>query len=142
MALVRTSRRGGWYVLTVLFALAGIFAGLGSGQTADNRDPATQKSEEPVVALGPGITPPRVIHQVSPDVNSGAGGFRVSGVVVIELVVSSRGLPREVHVAKPLDKDLDKSAIMAVEQWRFQPAMRSDSPVAVRITIEIRFRDL
>jgi len=69
-------------------------------------------------------------------------GFRVSGVVLIELVVSSRGLPREVHVAKSLDKDLDNSAVAAVEQWRFQPALKADSPVAVRITIEIRFRDL
>jgi TonB family protein len=142
MAPVETRRRGGWIVLTVLLAIAWIFAGQGSGQTPDDQDPATRKSDEPVVALGPGITPPRVIHQVSPDVNSGAGGFRVSGVVVIELVVSSQGLPREVHVARPLDKDLDKSAITAVEQWRFQPAMRADSPVAVRITIEIRFRDL
>jgi TonB family protein len=129
-------------LVRILLALTLAFAGVVAGQTAEDRDPATQKSDEPVVALGPGVTPPRVIHQVTPDVNSATRGFRVSGVVLIELVVSSRGLPREVHVAKSLDKDLDNSAVAAVEQWRFQPALKADSPVAVRITIEIRFRDL
>jgi TonB family protein len=128
------------FLRLIALALAGICAVQG-GQ-ADDPDPATQKSEEPVVALGPGITPPRVIHQVTPDVNSATRGFRVSGVVVIGLVVSSRGLPREVRVARSLDKDLDNSAVDAVAQWRFQPALRDDRPVAVRITIEIRFRDL
>jgi TonB family protein len=113
-----------------------------AGQTTEDHDPAAQKSEEPIVALGPGVTPPRVVHQVTPDTNAVTRGFRVSGVVLIELVVSSRGLPREVHVAKSLDKDLDSSAVAAVEQWHFQPALKADNPVAVRITIEIRFRDL
>jgi TonB family protein len=127
-------------LVRIILVLA--IAGLATGQTAEDQDPATRKSDEPVVALGPGITPPRVIHQVTPDVNSATRGFRVSGVVLIELVVSSRGMPREVHVAKSLDKDLDSSAVAAVEQWRFQPAVKADNPVAVRITIEIRFRDL
>jgi TonB family protein len=129
------------FLRLIVLVLTGISAVQGSGY-AEDPDPATQKSEEPVVALGPGITPPRVIHQVTPDVNSTTRGFRVSGVVVIELVVSSQGLPREVHVAKSLDKDLDNSAVEAVAQWRFQPALKDDRPVAVRITVEIRFRDL
>ena len=99
-------------------------------------------SDEPVVELGPGITPPRVIHQVSPDFDSGARGFRVTGVVLIGLVVSSRGMPREVHVVRSLDKELDQSAVEAVRQWRFEPAKKAANPVAVRLTVEIRFQDL
>jgi TonB family protein len=103
---------------------------------------AAQDTEEPVVEMGAGITPPRVAHQVTPAADSGATGFRVSGVVLIGLVVSSKGLPRDVHVVRSLDKDLDKSAVEAVQQWTFEPARKDDKPVAVRITIEIRFRDL
>jgi protein TonB len=77
-----------------------------------------------------------------PESDSGAGGFRVSGTVLIGLVVSSRGLPRDVHVVRSLDKDLDKNAVAAVQQWRFEPARKAGTPVAVRITIEIRFKDL
>ena len=113
-------------ILTLLFAVAGI-----SGDT-----------DEPVVDLGPGVTPPRVTHQVTPNSDSGAGGFRVSGTVLIGLVVSSQGLPREVHVVRPLDKDLDKNAVEAVQQWRFEPARKGGNPVAVRVTVEIRFQDL
>jgi protein TonB len=98
--------------------------------------------DEPIVPLGPGVTPPRVTHQVNPASDSGSGGFRVSGVVLIGLVVSSQGLPRQVHVVQSLDKDLDKSAVEAVQQWVFEPARKGNQPVAVRITIEIRFRDL
>jgi TonB family protein len=96
-----------------------------------------------VVEFGPGVTPPRVIHQVTPTSDSGTGGgFRVSGTVLIGLVVGSRGVPRDVHVVRSLDKDLDKNAVEAVQQWRFEPARKADKPVAVRITIEIRFQDL
>lgn len=99
-------------------------------------------SDEPVVDTGPGVTPPRVTHQVAPNPDSGAAGFRVSGTVVIGLVVSSKGLPRGVHVVRSLDKDLDKNAVEAVEQWRFEPARKAGDAVAVRITVEIRFQDL
>jgi len=103
---------------------------------------AAPDSDEPVVDLAPGITPPRVTHQVSPDPDAGQRGFRMSGIVLIGLVVSSQGLPREVHVVRSLDKDLDRNAIEAVQQWRFEPARSAGKPVAVRITVEIRFRDL
>ena len=35
---------------------------------------------------------------------------------------------------------LDEQAIDAVEQWRFEPAMKNDKAVAVRATIEVNFR--
>jgi TonB family protein len=138
---MRCGRR--WFLTTAMVAVPALaVAALVQNAAPGNEGAKTQESDEPVVPLGPGITPPRVTHQVSPASDSGSGGFRVSGVVLIGLVVSSRGLPREVHVVQSLDKDLDKSAIEAVQQWVFEPARKEDHPVAVRITIEIRFRDL
>ena len=32
--------------------------------------------------------------------------------------------------------------VAAVQQWRFEPARKGNDPVAVRMSIEIRFRDL
>lgn len=101
-----------------------------------------QSKDEPVYDLGDGITPPRVIYQVSPKPDSGENGFRISGVVLIGLIVSSHGLPVDVHVARSLDKDIDQSAVQAVQQWKFEPARKGDQPVAVRITVEIRFHDV
>jgi TonB family protein len=125
---VGRSRRG-VFLLTFLLAAAGVI-------------PAQDESDEPIVTMGPGVTAPRVTHQVSPSPDSGAAGFRLSGTVLIGLVVSSKGLPKNVHVVRSLDKDLDKNAVEAVGQWRFDPATKEGKPVAVRITVEIRFQDL
>jgi protein TonB len=99
--------------------------------------------DEPVLDIGPGITPPRVTHQVTP-VNKPDDdrGFRISGTVLVGLVVSSQGEPKDVHVVKSLDKDIDQSAVDAVKQWRFDPAKKGDKPVAVRISVEIRFHSM
>jgi protein TonB len=96
---------------------------------------------EKVYDLGPGLTPPRVIKQVAPR-QSTAHGVRVVGSVTVALVVSSKGMPREVRVVKGLDKDLDQSTVEAVEQWRFAPAQKDGKPVAVRVSLEIAFHDM
>lgn len=101
-----------------------------------------QVADEPVLDIGPGITPPRVIHQVTPLNKPDDKGFRISGIVLVGLVVSSHGEPKNVHVVKSLDKDVDQSAIEAVQQWSFEPARKGDQTVAVRITVEIRFHSM
>jgi TonB family protein len=98
--------------------------------------------EEPILDLGPGITPPRVTHQVSPVNKPDARGFRISGTVLIGLVVSSQGEPKEIRVIRSLDKDVDQSAVEAVQQWHFEAARQGDKSVAVRITVEIRFHSM
>jgi TonB family protein len=108
----------------------------------DHSEEQAEDKDEPVFDMGEGITPPKVTHQVSPKPDSGAQGFRISGVVLIGLVVSSHGLPVNVHVVRSVDKDIDESAMDAVRQWRFEPARKGDKPVAVRLTIEIRFHDV
>lgn len=107
-----------------------------------SEDHHSDNKDEPVFDLGDGITPPKVIRQVSPRPDSGTQGFRITGVVLIGLVVSSHGLPVNVHVVHSVDKDIDQSAVDAVTQWRFEPARKGDKPVAVRITVEIRFHDV
>jgi len=99
-----------------------------------------KENEEQVYELGPGITPPKVVHQVSPE--HPAEGFRIAGTVLIGVVVSSRGEPRNVHVIKSLDKAVDQNAVDAVKQWRFEPAKKDGEPVAVRVSVEIRFHDM
>jgi TonB family protein len=98
--------------------------------------------DEPVFDIGPGITPPRVTRQVQPVNKPDERGFRISGTVLVGLVVSSKGEPKDVHVIKSLDKGVDQSAIEAVQQWSFEPARKGDQPVAVKVTVEIRFHSM
>jgi periplasmic protein TonB len=104
---------------------------------------ASPADDEQVWDIGPGISPPRVTHQVTPQNKPDDDkGFRISGTVLVGLVVSSTGEPKDVHVVKSLDKDIDQSAVEAVKQWHFDPAKKGDQPVAVRITVEIRFHSM
>lgn len=101
---------------------------------------AFAQTDEPVVPMGPGVTPPRVTQQVPPE--HPTKGFRISGTVLVSLVVSSTGEPKEVHVLKSLEKDIDQSAVEAVRKWHFDPAKKDGQPVAVKVTVEIRFHDM
>jgi periplasmic protein TonB len=98
--------------------------------------------DEPVADMGPGITPPRVIHQVNPAYKPDSEGFRISGIVLVGLVVSSKGEPKDVRVVRSLEKAVDQSAVEAVQQWQFEPARKGGLAIAVRITVEIRFHSM
>lgn len=100
-----------------------------------------QTDDDTVYDLGPGITPPRVIKQVNPHYSTDHG-VRAVGSVIIALVVSSRGLPKDPHVVKGLDKDLDQSAVEAVKEWRFAPAEKNGKAVAVRVSVQIQFHEM
>jgi TonB family protein len=101
-----------------------------------------EDNDEKVYDIGPGITPPRVIHQVNPAYKPDSEGFRVSGTVLVGLVVSSKGEPEDVHVVHSLEKAVDQTAVDAVRQWQFEAARKADQPVAVRLTVEIRFHSM
>ncbi|MES1258316.1 MAG: energy transducer TonB [Acidobacteriota bacterium] len=101
---------------------------------------ASAQTDEPVYQMGPGVTPPRVIQQVQPE--HPAKGFRISGTVEIGLIVSSAGEPKDVRVVRSLEKDIDQSAVEAVQKWRFDPAKKDGKAVAVKVSVEIRFHDM
>jgi protein TonB len=113
-----------------------------SAPGADQNSPgAAQNDEETVYDIGPGVTPPRVIKQVNPRYST-SKGVRAVGSVIIALVVSSKGMPKDPHVVKGIDTDLDQSAVDAVKEWRFAPAQKNDKPIAVRVSVEIRFHEM
>lgn len=100
-----------------------------------------QTDDETIYDLGPDITPPRLIKQVNPHYSTDHG-VRPVGSVIIGLVVTSKGLPKDPHVVKGLDKDLDQSAVDAVKDWRFAPAQKNGKPIAVRVSVQIQFHEM
>jgi len=100
-----------------------------------------QTDDEATYDVGPGVTAPRIVKQVNPRYPTNRG-VRAVGSVIIGLVVSSKGLPKDPHVIKGLDKDLDESAVDAVKEWRFAPAEKNGKPVAVRISVQIEFHEM
>ena len=56
-------------------------------------------------------------------------------------VVRTDGTPGDIEVTKSLDTEygLDKQAVAALSQWRFEPGLKDGKPVPVRVTVEMRF---
>lgn len=92
-----------------------------------------------VFRVGGGVSAPRVLVNPSPDYSEEARKAKYQGTVVLWLIVDSNGKPRDVRVARSLGMGLDQKAIEAVRQWKFQPAMKDGTPVAVQINVEVNF---
>jgi protein TonB len=59
---------------------------------------------------------------------------------VLRFVVQADGLVSSVVVQESAGHpDLDQSAVEAVRTWRFEPARRGKEPVAVWVTVPVRF---
>ena len=124
---------------TIILALA--VSGACLGQSQKSAEESGQPDEQ-VYDLGPGVTPPRVIKQVNPQYPASLRGVRVTGSVMIALIVTSQGMPKDPHVIQGINDEVDHAAMEALKQWRFAPARKNDKPVAVRVVIEIAFHSM
>lgn len=84
------------------------------------------------------VQPPKKIVDVRPVYPTFAREARIEGVVVLEAILDRNGRVDQVRVvqSKPL---LDQAALDAVRQWRYTPSVLNGQPVAVLMTITIRF---
>jgi len=88
----------------------------------------------------PKTTPPKVLYKVEPQYTEDAKTAKVSGSVLLSLLVDENGNAQEIQVARSLDEGLDQKAIEAVRQWRFSPATENGKPVPFAVKIEVNFR--
>ena len=63
----------------------------------------------------------------------------VKGTVILYAVIHSDGRVGDVRVLRGVDERLDRYAADALAQWKFQPATKRGSPVAVEATFQIPF---
>lgn len=87
------------------------------------------------------IALPKVVHEVKPEYTPEAMQARVQGAVFMSVVVLASGEVGDVAVTQSLDKEhgLDRQAIDAVRQWKFEPGTKDGKPVPVEVEIEMRF---
>ena len=88
-----------------------------------------------------GITLPRVASEVKPQYTPEAMRAQIEGIAVMPAVVHTDGTPGDIRITQSLDAEygLDQQAIAALTQWRFEPGRKDGKPVAVRVTVEMRF---
>ena len=80
---------------------------------------------------------PEIIKRVAPSYPDDAREQKVSGVVQVRALVGADGMVEQVRARSiPL---LNQAAMDAVRRWAFKPAICGGRPVAVWVTIPVRF---
>jgi TonB family protein len=100
------------------------------------------QSQRPLdaLALQPGDTPPKALHIAEPEYSDKARRQKISGVVIVSVLVTAEGEPTDIRVEKSLGYGLDEEAIAAALKYQFKPGMRDGNPVPMRIHIEMDFK--
>jgi len=97
----------------------------------------------PFLSWAAGLIPPRIIPSSRalpqyPDLARRAG---LQGTVVLLVVVEADGSVGEIEVIRSPDQrwGFDLAAIGAVKEWRYEPALMNDKPVAAYIQVMVEF---
>src|SRR4051794_11918634 len=105
-----------------------------------NLDAQAPSGLEDAIRMGPGVTPPRLLHKVEPKYSPDARADHIQGTVILQLVIDEKGRPTGVSVISPLGFGLDERAQAAVETWEFVPGMKDGKPVKILANVEVHFR--
>lgn len=90
---------------------------------------------------GGSLVPPGGGFQVLPAYPEAARRKGIEGTTLLRLHIREDGAVDELIVARSAGHVLlDQAAVEAVQRWRFEPARRGDRPVAVWVSLPIRFR--
>lgn len=91
---------------------------------------------------GSGVTTPIVVKQVTPQFTNDALARKITGEVVVEVIILKDGTVRPVRVVEGLSPDLNTRALEAAAQWKFIPGKFQGQPVDVIVDIVINFNIL
>jgi TonB family protein len=90
--------------------------------------------------IGGKVSPPDVLNSVEAPYTPEARNAKINGYCLVSVIVDAHGMPQNPRVAKSLDPGLDRNALIAVDRYRFKPALKDGTPVPVMITVEVNFR--
>jgi periplasmic protein TonB len=82
---------------------------------------------------------PKVDYAVAPQYPFTLADAGIHAEVMLWAVVHADGTVGELNVESSTNDEFTQSAIDAVKQWKFLPALRNDVPVACRIRVPVEF---
>lgn len=103
------------------------FSELRSSSSAPHVTSADLSGPSPIKKIDPRY-PPTLINE------------HVEGEVVLYAVIRGDGSVDSVELVRGLDAQLDANAMEALSQWKFRPASRQGTPVALEAIVHIPFR--
>jgi TonB family protein len=84
------------------------------------------------------VQPPKMVHWVRPDYPDSWKREGLQGTVHVRFTIAKDGSVRDVNVVDG-DSRLAKSALKAVKQWRYSPALKNGEPVELQSTAAVVF---
>jgi TonB family protein len=91
------------------------------------------------VRVGSGLRSPKKIHDVPAVLPEGARRAGVHGMVVLELTVGADGTVTDARVLRSIPM-LDKAAVDAARQWRYEPTIVNNQAVPIIVTGVVNFQ--
>ncbi|MDQ2703017.1 MAG: energy transducer TonB [Pseudomonadota bacterium] len=109
-----------------------------TGTTAAERNNAPGKA---VARTAPTSSQPQLLSAALPRYPAAERQRGVEGNVTLRIDVGANGVPVDVAYAhRSGNRALDRAAMTAAHDWRFQPAMRNGEPVASTVNVPVAFR--
>jgi periplasmic protein TonB len=93
-----------------------------------------------VYRAGNGVTKPELLKKVEPEYSEEARKAKLTGTVVLSIVVDPSGNAVSPRITKSMGLGLDEKAIEAVKQWKFKPGYKDGKAVPVMASVEVNFR--
>jgi len=90
------------------------------------------------IRQGGAVQQSMLIYQVPPVYPEEAKAIRLSGIVILEVIVGNDGLVNDLRVISG-HPNLQSAAIDAVRQWRYKPTLLNGVPVEVMTTVTVNF---
>jgi len=103
--------------------------------------PPPPPAPAPIKTVRPGgvVTAPVRIKDVPPVYPPIAQSAHIEGDVIIEATIGPNGKVQDTRVLRSVPL-LDQSAVTAVRSWEYTPTLLNGQPVAVIMTVTVRFR--
>lgn len=83
--------------------------------------------------------PPVPVRTVAPDYPDELRREGVSGLVMVKCEIDASGNVASADVEKSSNAAFEKNAVAAVKKWKFKPAKQDGAPVAIKVSIPIKF---
>jgi periplasmic protein TonB len=99
-----------------------------------------QPDSNGIYKVGHGVRAPKPVYHPEPEYSDKGRKNKISGSVLLSMIVTEEGLTRDVKVTEGLEKSLDQQAIAAVSTWKFEPATLDGKAVPVYMKVEVTFK--
>jgi TonB family protein len=103
-------------------------------------DPLSPLPGPPPERIGGDVSAPSVLSKREPEYTEAARLSHYSGTGLFSVIIDAQGVPTNIRLVRGLGYGLDEKGAQAISVWRFRPAMKNGTPVAVRANIEVNFR--